>query len=48
METRGCIIKHALDSRKKESIYELPQVVIYVDGNITIAPGVTRLDAWGG
>lgn len=35
-----------LDSTKKENIYELPQAVIYVDGNIKIDPGVTRLDAW--
>ncbi len=35
-----------LDSAKKENIYELPQVVIYVDGNIAIDPSVTRLDAW--
>ncbi len=35
-----------LDSAKKENIYELPQVVIYVDGNIAIDPSVTRLDTW--
>ena len=35
-----------LDSAKKENIYELPQVVIYVDGDIAIDPSVTRLDAW--
>lgn len=28
------------------TIYEMPQVVIYVDGNVKIAPSVTRLDAW--
>lgn len=29
-----------------KTIYEMPQVVIYVDGNVKIAPSVTRLDAW--
>ncbi len=29
-----------------KTIYEMPQVVIYVDGNVEIAPSVTRLDAW--
>lgn len=47
--TNGTLIINGnvtLDSAKKENIYELPQVVIYVDGNIAIDPSVTRLDAW--
>lgn len=35
-----------LANTKDKTIYEMPQVVIYVDGNVKIAPSVTRLDAW--
>lgn len=29
-----------------DSIYQLPQNVIFVDGNLNITPDVTRIDAW--
>lgn len=35
-----------LDATAKSSIYELPQVVLYVDGSVKIKPEVTELDAW--
>lgn len=28
------------------SVYDLPQTIIFVDGNLDIAPGVSRIDAW--
>ncbi len=28
------------------SVYDLPQTIIFVDGNLDIAPSVSRIDAW--
>lgn len=33
-------------SQNYTNIYQLPQNVIFVDGNVTIAPNVQRVDAW--
>lgn len=36
----------ALADTRGQTIYQMPQVVIYVDGNVAISNNVTRLDAW--
>ncbi len=33
-------------SSSAHSVYQIPQVVIFATGNINIAPGVERIDAW--
>lgn len=35
-----------LADTRGRTIYQMPQVVIYVDGNVAISNNVTRLDAW--
>lgn len=34
------------DDEKYESIYDLPQLIIYAKNGINIGPNVTRIDAW--
>lgn len=35
-----------LPSTTYDSIYKIPQVVIFINGNLKITSGVTRIDAW--